>query len=72
MISDRVVLMKNGNITADGKPCDILTDNELMSSAGLDVPMPVRMYYDLAERGKKKKKCPLTAEELVGELCRLN
>ncbi len=72
VLSDRVVLMKNGNITADGKPCDILTDNELMSSAGLDVPMPVRMYYDLAERGIKLKKCPLTAEELVGELCRLN
>ncbi len=72
VLSDRVVLMKNGNITADGNPCDILTDNELMSSAGLDVPMPVRMYYDLAERGIKLKKCPLTAEELVGELCRLN
>lgn len=72
VLSDRVVLMKNGSIMADGKPCDILTDNELMSSAGLDVPMPVRMYYDLAERGIKLKKCPLTAEELVGELCRLN
>lgn len=72
VLSDRVVLMKNGNITADGKPCDILTDNELMSNAGLDVPMPVRMYYDLAERGIKLKKCPLTTEELVGELCRLN
>lgn len=72
VLSDRVVLMKNGSITADGKPCDILTDNELMSNAGLDVPMPVRMYYDLAERGIKLKKCPLTAEELVGELCRLN
>ncbi len=71
-LADRVVLMENGRITADGLPCDILTDIELMSRAGLDVPMPVKMYYDLAERGIKLKKCPLTNEELVGELCSLN
>lgn len=72
VLADRVVLMENGRITADGIPCDILTDIELMSRAGLDVPMPVKMYYDLAERGIKLKKCPLTNEELVGELCSLN
>lgn len=72
VLADRVILMKNGRITADGSPCDILTDIELMSSAGLDVPMPVKMYYDLAERGIRLKKCPLTNEELVGELCSLN
>lgn len=72
VLADRVILMKNGRITAYGRPCDILTDIELMSSAGLDVPMPVKMYYDLAERGIKLKKCPLTNEELVGELCSLN
>lgn len=72
VLADRVVLMENGRITADGIPCDILTDIELMSRAGLDVPMPVKMYYDLAERGIKLKKCPLTNEDLVGELCSLN
>lgn len=72
VFADRVVLMKNGRITADGNPYNILTDKELMSSAGLDLPMAVKMYYDLADRGIKLKKCPLTAEDLVGELCRLN
>ncbi len=72
VFSDRVVLMKNGRIMADGRPESILTDIDLLGSAGLTAPMPVRMYYDLAERGIELKKCPLTAEELVGELCRLN
>lgn len=72
VFADRVVLMKNGRIIADGNPYNILTDKELMSSAGLDLPMAVKMYYDLADRGIKLKKCPLTAEDLVGELCRLN
>lgn len=72
VFADRVVLMKNGRITADGNPYNILTDKEFMSSAGLDLPMAVKMYYDLADRGIKLKKCPLTAEDLVGELCRLN
>lgn len=70
--SDRVILMKDSIIIADGKPCDILTDNELMNNAGLDVPVPVRLYYDLADRGVVLKKCPLTIEDLAGELCSLN
>lgn len=72
VFSDSVILMKNGRIIADGKSCDILSDIELMQSAGLEVPMPVRLYYDLAERGIRLSKCPLTNEELVGELCSLN
>ena len=69
--SDRVILMKDSRIIADGKPCDILTDKVLMRNAGLDVPLPVKMYYDLADRGIVLKKCPLTTEDLAGELCSL-
>ncbi len=72
VFSDSVVLMNKGRIVANGKPENILTDIDLLSRAGLTAPLPVRMYYDLEKRGIKLEKCPLTNEELVGELCRLN
>lgn len=72
VFSDLVVLMNNGKIAAKGKPESILTDMDLLNSAGLTAPLPVRMYYDLEKRGIKLNKCPLTNEELVGELCRLH
>jgi len=70
--SDSVVIMKNGEITAKGAPRDILTDKSLLAHAGLALPLPAKIYYDLAEKGIQLSKCPLTNKELVEELCRLN
>lgn len=72
VLADRVVVMDSGRVVADGTPRDILTDRELLQSAGLTVPLTVRIYYDLLEKGIKLSKCPLTNEELAGELCLLN
>lgn len=72
VFSDTVVIMNSGKITAKGAPREILTDADLLSSAGLTPPMPVRAYYDLAKRGIRLSACPLTDGELVSELCRLN
>lgn len=72
VFSDTVVIMNSGRIAAKGAPQKILTDMQLLESAGLCAPLPVKMYYDLLERGIRLNSCPLTNEELVGELCRLN
>lgn len=72
VFSDTVVIMNSGRIAAKGAPQKILTDMQLLESAGLCAPVPVKMYYDLLERGIRLNNCPLTNEELVGELCRLN
>lgn len=72
VFSDTVVIMNAGKITAKGAPREILTDEALLSSAGLTPPMPVRAYYDLAKRGIRLSACPLTDEEFVSELCLLN
>lgn len=72
VFSDTVILMNNGKIFAKGEPRSILTDTKLLNHAGLTAPMSVKIYYDLADRGIKLGKCPLTNEELVGELCQLN
>ena len=68
--SDRVLLIHDGRILAQGKPREMLTDPELLRQAGLTPPMPVKAYYDLKAAGIVLSRCPLTVEELVEELCR--
>ena len=70
VFSDRVLLIHDGRILAQGKPRETLTDPELLRQAGLTPPMPVRAYYDLKAAGIVLSRCPLTVEELVEELCR--
>lgn len=67
--ADKIIIMDNGKITAQGDTRSILTDMDLLDSAGLTAPMPVKIYYDLAKKGIELPFCPLTDEELVGELC---
>lgn len=70
--ADKVVLMKNGRIIAEGKPKEVLTNISLLDEAGLEPPMSVRIYNDLKKKGIELAECPVTNEELVGELCSLN
>ena len=69
--ADRVGLMRKGRIIGLGGPRGVLTDLELLKSAGLLPPVPVRLYHDLKAAGIHLKSCPLTNEELVDEICRL-
>ncbi len=71
VLAEQVLLMNQGRILAEGPPREILTRPDLLEQARLAPPLPVRMYYDLAERGIRLTACPLTEEELVEELCRL-
>ena len=68
--ADRVYLIHNGKMIADGTARELLTQPELLAAAGLTPPMPVQMYYDLKQAGIVLARCPLTLEELAEELCR--
>ena len=68
--ADRVYLIHNGKMIADGTAREMLTQPELLAAAGLTPPMPVQMYYDLKQAGIVLARCPLTLEELAEELCR--
>ena len=68
--ADRVYLIHNGKMIADGTAREMLTQPELLAAAGLTPPMPVQMYYDLKQAGIVPARCPLTLEELAEELCR--
>ena len=71
VFADRVYLMHDGRMLADGAPREMLTDLELLRRTGLTPPTAVRMYHDLKAAGFELPYCPLTNEELAEELCRL-
>ena len=56
--ADRLIVMSNGNIAANGKPAEVFADMELMEREGLTVPETTRLLYDLKQRGMD---LPLTA-----------
>jgi energy-coupling factor transport system ATP-binding protein len=49
--ADRLIVMSNGNIVADGKPAEVFSDVELMKREGLDVPETTRLMYELNAEG---------------------
>ena len=69
LTADRVVLMDEGKILAQGKPRKLLSELEILHRAGLTPPLPVRIYYDLKKAGIELPLCPITLEELVDAVC---
>jgi len=69
--ADKVYLIHDGQMLASGTPEEMLTDLDLLARTGLTPSVPVKLYYDLKDRGIVLPKCPLTNEELAEELCRL-
>lgn len=56
-ICDRVIILKNGEIVADGEPYDLLCDETLMYRAGLELPVSF----------SRCKHCPNADENLFHE-----
>lgn len=71
LYADRILLMQDGKILADGTPHEILTDTVLLAQTSLRPPMPVQVYLELNAQGFPLPDIPLTREELVAELLQL-
>ena len=71
VLADRVIMVHDGKVVDEGPPSEILTDMDVLRSAGMLPPMSVQLYYDLKAAGIKLELCPLTLDALVEELCRL-
>ena len=56
--ADRLIVMSNGSVVADGLPAEVFADIGLMEREGLAVPETTRLLYDLKQRGMD---LPLTA-----------
>jgi cobalt/nickel transport system ATP-binding protein len=62
-LADRICIVKEGSIVAEGRPEDVLYDEKLLESAGLELPAVAKLFRDLGldKRGKKR---PLSLDEL--------
>ena len=49
--ADRLLVMSNGRLAADGSPAEVFSRVELMEREGLSVPETVRAAWDLNRRG---------------------
>ncbi|USG66082.1 energy-coupling factor transporter ATPase [Brevibacillus ruminantium] len=68
--SDRVIVMKAGQVDWDGTADEVFSDPERLQALGLDVPFTVRVRHALAAEGLSLP-FTLDQEELVEHLCRL-
>ncbi len=63
-LADRICIVKGGGILAEGKPADILYDEALLSSAGLEPPSVVRLFNGLGLKTPPEGR-PLDLEQLM-------
>ena len=71
-ISDRVCIVKDGSIIAEGKPRSIFYDKNLLEMSGLRHPNVVRIYEGIRkDPGVIMDNCPLTIDELIKNISRM-
>ncbi len=63
-LANRVCIVKGGTVLAQGRPEDILYDQKLLESAGLEMPTVARMYTDL-DLGSRGAPRPLSVDQLL-------
>ncbi len=67
-LADRVVVMDEGRVLADGTPREVFARGELLRQVGLDVPQPTALCAALRARGVDFPADILTAEECAAAL----
>lgn len=67
--ADRVVVLRAGEVAAVGVPEELLADEALLASAGLEPPVAVRTWRELERSGAVLGPCPVSVEGLVSTLC---
>ena len=62
--ADRLIVMSNGHLVADGTPGEVFSHVSLMEREGLSVPETVRLAYELNQHG-----CSLPLDTLSVSAC---
>lgn len=70
-ISDRVVVMEDGNIVLRGKPREVFSHVDEIKKLGLDVPQVTELAHELKKDGLEISTEVLNIEEMVKEICHL-
>ena len=68
--ADRLIVLSNGSVAADGKPAEIFSDRALMEREGLDVPETTRLLGELRAAGLSLPEERLDVEGCADEIAR--
>ena len=68
--ADRVVVMSNGQVVADGTPQKVFSQVELMRSEGLTVPTTTELLYELNKNGYNLKLDALSIADCAKEIAK--
>lgn len=68
-ISDRVVVMEDGNMVLSGTPREVFSQVDKIKGLGLDVPQVTELAYELKKDGLEISTEVLNIEEMVKEIC---
>ena len=66
--ADRMIIMTDGYVTADGTPAQLFADVELMEKQGLDVPETVKLLHALNAEGWELPLDALDVDECAEEI----
>lgn len=69
-VVERVVVLREGQVVADGPVRQVLSDGDLLRGAGLDVPQPVALLQALRGAGWNVRADRLLPEEAAAEIAR--
>lgn len=61
--ADRLIVMSNGHIVADGTPVEVFSQVELLKSEGLAVPATTELLYELRQAGMEVPLDALSVED---------
>jgi cobalt/nickel transport system ATP-binding protein len=71
-VADRICLVRNGSVFAEGEPQEIFYDPALITEAGLKIPDTVRTYLDYCKtRGVDPERRPIRRDDLITALLRV-
>lgn len=68
--ADRVIVMSNGLVAADGKPEEVFSEVGLMRGEGLTVPATVELMYELNKHGFDLPLTALKADACAAEIAK--
>jgi len=66
--ADRIIVMKQGEVFAQGSPEEIFSLKNDLLSIGLDLPFPIKLSQEFIQSGIPLSKYHNTEEELINEL----
>ena len=69
--AQRVVVMHDGHVMADGRPGQVFQNVDGLRRLGLEVPEPVALMYELRQNGVDVPLTALTVDECAGVLKKL-